>query len=258
MKMKSLLLAAAAFVALGLNAQETTEPAFTWSASDITINDESQLDQLMEIELTVARPGGIKYKMWQLNLSFPDGIYPISKEVPNPNYDADEAAEYAEAGEPYEEEPTMWIYGESGNTNVMPSDNFNNEENWPDYIVVSANMTGKGVITPKAYKFFVTAPADKKPANGTYEMKLYAKTIGEDDSDNYWGTEEEPLHLLNVTFDLPEDPSTAVSDVNAAKTVASVKYMNAAGMVSDTAFQGVNIVVTKYADGTQSTAKVVK
>ncbi|MBR6284439.1 MAG: hypothetical protein IKR25_09125 [Muribaculaceae bacterium] len=42
------------------------------------------------------------------------------------------------------------------------------------------------------------------------------------------------------------------------KTVASVTYVNAAGQTSSQAFQGVNIVVTRYADGTISTAKVVK
>lgn len=51
---------------------------------------------------------------------------------------------------------------------------------------------------------------------------------------------------------------TGVSDVNAAKAVASVKYYNAAGVASDNAFQGINIVVTKYADGSQSIVKVVK
>ncbi len=51
---------------------------------------------------------------------------------------------------------------------------------------------------------------------------------------------------------------TGVSDVNSAKAVASVKYYNAAGVASDNAFQGINIVVTKYADGSQSIVKVVK
>lgn len=40
--------------------------------------------------------------------------------------------------------------------------------------------------------------------------------------------------------------------------VASVKYYNMMGVESDVPFKGVNIVVTRYDDGTQSTAKVVK
>ena len=52
--------------------------------------------------------------------------------------------------------------------------------------------------------------------------------------------------------------STGVENINATKVVSSVKYFNAAGMVSDNAFDGVNILVTTYIDGTQSVAKVVK
>lgn len=51
---------------------------------------------------------------------------------------------------------------------------------------------------------------------------------------------------------------TAVDDVTAAKTVASVKYVNLAGQVSDSAFDGVNIVVTTYTDGSTATAKEIR
>ncbi len=42
------------------------------------------------------------------------------------------------------------------------------------------------------------------------------------------------------------------------KAVAGVRYYNVAGMASDKAFDGVNIVVTTYTDGTQVVTKVVK
>jgi len=53
---------------------------------------------------------------------------------------------------------------------------------------------------------------------------------------------------------------TGIDDINAnvAKKVVSVKYVNIAGMESTTPFQGVNIVVTRYEDGSQSTTKVIK
>lgn len=66
------------------------------------------------------------------------------------------------------------------------------------------------------------------------------------------------------TFEMPRATlfkvgnETAVNDVNVNKAVASVKYYNAAGVAADKAFDGVNIVVTKYADGSQSVSKVVK
>ena len=51
---------------------------------------------------------------------------------------------------------------------------------------------------------------------------------------------------------------SAVENINAGKAVAGVKYYNVAGQVADKAFDGVNVVVTTYVDGTQSVVKVVK
>lgn len=56
------------------------------------------------------------------------------------------------------------------------------------------------------------------------------------------------------------DPSvaTAVTERKTAKTVAGVDYVNMAGQRASTPFAGVNVVVTRYTDGSMSTAKVVK
>ncbi|MBO7609113.1 MAG: Ig-like domain-containing protein [Muribaculaceae bacterium] len=53
-----------------------------------------------------------------------------------------------------------------------------------------------------------------------------------------------------------EDIPTAITDINAP--VVAVKYINAMGQVSQRPFEGINIVVTSYADGTTSTNKIVK
>jgi len=52
--------------------------------------------------------------------------------------------------------------------------------------------------------------------------------------------------------------STSVVESLSEKQVKSVKYYNVAGMESNEAFDGVNIMVTTYNDGTTSTAKVLK
>lgn len=51
---------------------------------------------------------------------------------------------------------------------------------------------------------------------------------------------------------------TEVADVNANKQVASVTYYSPTGVASDTAFDGVNIKLTHYTDGTTSATKFVK
>ena len=51
---------------------------------------------------------------------------------------------------------------------------------------------------------------------------------------------------------------SGIEQVTAASEVASVRYINVAGVESNTPFAGVNIMVTTYTDGTTSTIKVVK
>ncbi len=52
---------------------------------------------------------------------------------------------------------------------------------------------------------------------------------------------------------------TGIEEMNGAEQqVESVRYFNVMGMESDRPFEGVNIVVTRYTDGTTSSAKVLK
>ncbi len=52
--------------------------------------------------------------------------------------------------------------------------------------------------------------------------------------------------------------STAITTVNGGAQVESVRYYNVAGIESEKPFAGMNIVVTRYSDGTTTTTKVVK
>ena len=52
--------------------------------------------------------------------------------------------------------------------------------------------------------------------------------------------------------------NTAIVQLNSDKQVAKVTYINVAGQQSNSAFEGMNIVVTTYTDGTSSTSKVIK
>ena len=64
-----------------------------------------------------------------------------------------------------------------------------------------------------------------------------------------------PLDFKTTDSELP----TAIESITAGNgEVKSVKYVNVAGMVSDTPFQGVNIVVTEYTDGTRTATKMLK
>ena len=55
------------------------------------------------------------------------------------------------------------------------------------------------------------------------------------------------------------DIVTEVRDLNGGvREVASVKYVSVTGVVSDKPFEGMNIIVTRYTDGTTSTTKVMR
>ena len=67
-----------------------------------------------------------------------------------------------------------------------------------------------------------------------------------------------PMHKLVIVLDNPLQKATAIDSNVGSKSVSSVKYVNLAGQVSSQAFDGVNIVLTTYSDGTTSAVKVIK
>lgn len=74
------------------------------------------------------------------------------------------------------------------------------------------------------------------------------------------GMEDEPTYIvypLNSGTTSHENV-TNVDETLVTKTVVSVHYYNMMGMESRTPFDGINVVVTRYSDGSTSTLKVIK
>jgi len=105
------------------------------------------------------------------------------------------------------------------------------------------------------------------PLTVQYRMRLYT-TFYDRTGDHgifdkgSWTTENEKPYRIweafaTVSYGVDEIP-TAVNDVKAAKDVVSTTYYNMQGMQSSTPFDGVNIVVTNYNDGSRTTTKVLK
>ncbi|MGM9868840.1 MAG: DUF5074 domain-containing protein [Sodaliphilus sp.] len=89
-----------------------------------------------------------------------------------------------------------------------------------------------------------------------YYLHIYdkeGKEVGEQIQleQNYW-------FPAMVMFTQPETIPSGITDACTNKSVASVRYVNLAGVSSHEPFSGVNIVVTTYTDGTQSAVKVIK
>lgn len=114
------------------------------------------------------------------------------------------------------------------------------------------------LVVGRAYRFYaiVQGRAPKKAPALKDDDEQETVTPGDYDPDWYYT-------VYPVGFD-PKDPENIITDIdtvnmyNGNGEVKSVKYVNVAGMVSDTPFQGVNIVVTEYTDGTRTTTKMLK
>ena len=226
-------MAAAAFAALSTSAQSITTP-------DIEITSTDQLGKLIEMPITLNTIDGVQWTNVEFHFTYPAGMYPIM----------DDYGTYCFVGD------AVTMAGRPAAPVVTYSDNFDVEDNWPSYKVVGADMSD----TPNnpGVALYLNVEVREGVQNGEYPITAYVKYNRADgvDEGREIGTPDAEVEFAKLIVNLPI--STAVNDIDAAKAVTSVKYYNAAGMESDKAFEGINIVVTKYADGSQSTAKVVK
>jgi hypothetical protein len=121
------------------------------------------------------------------------------------------------------------------------------------YVLGQLNNEPLGVNdgTPVLY---IAAQATSKAVNpGEYTFTIYNITVTGGNTDQALYGE-----LPNSTFKVTvPGEATAVTDIN-AKAVAGVKYYNLAGVESNVPFDGVNVVVTTYTDGTKAASKVIK
>lgn len=126
----------------------------------------------------------------------------------------------------------------------------------PLYSGTNSQIGGKGTLGRKDNWAFV-APADLE------EVKLVARFYYKKNSTSSLKarpTDSDRIYYVvekQVTLKTGENIITGIEDVT-NKTVAGVKYYNVAGIESNEPFSGVNIVVTRYTDGSISTSKVLK
>ena len=116
-----------------------------------------------------------------------------------------------------------------------------------NYRAIGANLTKTAITTNPIALCRVKFAADETFNGGSIMIENLKYT---DYADNSYTNEG--FELINI------EGKSAVANVTAGKAVAGVKYYNVAGQASDKAFDGVNVVVTTFADGTQEVVKVVK
>lgn len=101
----------------------------------------------------------------------------------------------------------------------------------------------QGDVVPM--KFIVRVYFTKTQPSGAPMLKA-------DNDQRYYIMETE------IEDELDNQIPTSINGVQVMSNVESVKFYNAAGVESDKPFQGVNIVVTRYSDGSTTTTKILK
>lgn len=93
------------------------------------------------------------------------------------------------------------------------------------------------------------APADVVTAASALNG---SKATPQEELKNFYVVEAEDTYVVD------DKVPTAINNILDVKQVVGVKYYNVAGVESNTPFQGVNIVVTRYSDGSMTTKKILK
>ena len=109
-------------------------------------------------------------------------------------------------------------------------------------MTTGSNPRPKAITIPVHYTYQTNYPGESAVINGTDRLKTIQQ----------W-----PM-TVNAQIILTKDVVTAVKEVKSEAQVASVTYYNIVGMSSDKPFSGINVVVTRYTDGTATTSKVIK
>ena len=165
---------------------------------------------------------------------------------------------------------------------------FNSAKADPDGVLVGNSQAGAMAINPAGtllavaasnqIKVFDLVPGRGAPvvtskyafAHGLGGTRVWGLSF--DNADNLYAAHDNgggvayfamPKDANEFTTDAPTAEAITIENVTGVKdidvkNVTKVTYVNLAGQRSSTPFQGVNIVVTSYTDGTQSTIKVVK
>lgn len=133
-----------------------------------------------------------------------------------------------------------------------------------EFFDITWNRDGAApVITPRGYSFVSAARRNDGSTHNNYIYQMNFDYGGNlivtgNKVAMYSIPTDNNRHTTPAKMEYVVKTGINTVNTNLNKKVVSVKYVNIAGMESSTPFQGVNIVVTRYEDGSQSTTKVIK
>ena len=233
MKIKTLLVAGLAFVAMNAVAQDIhvtdseTKISFdTELIKNLAADGEKSAWSMVGINIADEMVGGATN--FEFQLSLPEGLA-----ITNIKDSGDETVAY-NPDEDDNIQALSWTGGLNENTGL--------------YVGVGANLKKTPILKNDfnlcQVRYTKAAELPEGTVIGVEKIKV---------------TDYANNDYTSPRYDITVVPKiSAVENINAGKAVAGVKYYNVAGQAADKAFDGVNVVVTTYVDGTQSAVKVVK
>lgn len=132
------------------------------------------------------------------------------------------------------------------NYNILPSLNEDSEN--VGAFTISDTFIAK-VGAPQSNAPALMATGDDNLLSVDYKVYLYV----EDKNTGKFYVRTSTQHV-----DWDSSVATGITGIDASAQVESVRYYNTIGVESETPFQGLNIVVTRYSDGTTTTVKAVR
>jgi hypothetical protein len=111
------------------------------------------------------------------------------------------------------------------------------------------------------------APVGLTKDDLTFAVRFYYRAVLKSDSGmplfrnaNRDGLVPDEQYLIVETTGNPDDIWTGIDDMfyDAGRVPVSTTYVNSLGQTSNRPFEGLNIIVTRYSDGTSSTVKVMR
>ncbi len=141
---------------------------------------------------------------------------------------------------------------------------------YQNYIDADGNLTDASgrIDMPQHIKIVLSNMQNREIAAGEGAIAKIGVKAAEDLEAGEYVVASPYAKLANVDDALSGNPAvvtktvtvttSGVSNANVNKTVKSVKYYNLAGQESNEAFEGVNVMVKTYTDGTTGVEKVIK
>lgn len=151
---------------------------------------------------------------------------------------------------------------EDANTNWFGAVNDNYNAPFNEYVAYYWGSSVKAFVLSanKTYNITVSDFHKKSENYNNYTAGTVAINETSTKAPVLRGTNDAKYYIAEVPVSdkLTNNISTFIYGVETAKEVAGVKYYNLAGVESDHPFQGVNIEVTTYTDGSRTSRKIMK